>query len=338
MSLAGLNKLFKKKKGPKELATAAKDCLLLIEKNKKDSTGSKSDKAIEELAAHLAEMKLMLYGEQDSEPNPDHVTALANEVYKLNLLTLLVEHLEDLEFESRKSASQIFNNLLKRQASGRFPTVEYICRNTQILDLLIDGYEKAEIALIVGSILREFTRHEILVREILSSPKFFHFFKYVDLNNFEVASDAFATFKEILSHHKVLSADWLDKSFDVFFQNYTTLLESQNYVTRRQSLKILGELLLDRSNFNIMTRYISMPENLKLMMNLLRDKSKLIQFEAFHVFKVFVANPNKVQPIKDILIHNREKLIDYLNNFHTDRDDPQFNEEKQLLIKEIKAL
>lgn len=35
-----------------------------------------------------------------------------------------------------------------------------------------------------------------------------------------------------------------------------------------------------------MTKYISKPENLKLMMNLLRDKSPNIQFEAFHVFKV----------------------------------------------------
>lgn len=35
-----------------------------------------------------------------------------------------------------------------------------------------------------------------------------------------------------------------------------------------------------------MTRYISNPDNLKLMMNMLREKSKNIQFEAFHVFKV----------------------------------------------------
>jgi calcium binding protein 39 len=35
-----------------------------------------------------------------------------------------------------------------------------------------------------------------------------------------------------------------------------------------------------------MTRYISSEENLKDMMNLLKDKSKNIQFEAFHVFKV----------------------------------------------------
>lgn len=36
-----------------------------------------------------------------------------------------------------------------------------------------------------------------------------------------------------------------------------------------------------------MTKYIADAENLKLMMNLLRDKSRNIQFEAFHVFKVF---------------------------------------------------
>jgi len=35
-----------------------------------------------------------------------------------------------------------------------------------------------------------------------------------------------------------------------------------------------------------MSRYITNAENLKLMMNLLRDKSRNIQFEAFHVFKV----------------------------------------------------
>lgn len=68
-----------------------------------------------------------------------------------------------------------------------------------------------------------------------------------------------------------------------------------------------------------MTRYISEPSNLKLMMNLLRDKSKNIQFEAFHVFKVFVANPNKPQPILDILLKNKQRLIPFLANFQKDR-------------------
>lgn len=35
-----------------------------------------------------------------------------------------------------------------------------------------------------------------------------------------------------------------------------------------------------------MAKYVTNAENLKLLMNLLRDKSKNIQYEAFHVFKV----------------------------------------------------
>jgi calcium binding protein 39 len=55
------------------------------------------------------------------------------------------------------------------------------------------------------------------------------------------------------------------------------------------------------------------------MMNLLRDKSKNIQFEAFHVFKVFVANPDKPPAILDILVKNKSRLIPFLQDFQTDK-------------------
>jgi calcium binding protein 39 len=34
-------------------------------------------------------------------------------------------------------------------------------------------------------------------------------------------------------------------------------------------------------------------------MNALRDRSRSIQFEAFHIFKIFAANPNKHPEVKD---------------------------------------
>lgn len=77
--------------------------------------------------------------------------------------------------------------------------------------------------------------------------------------------------------------------------------------------------MLDKANYNIMTKYISSVDNLKLMMNLLKDKSRNIQFEAFHVFKVFVANPNKPQPVSEILQRNQEKLLKFLREFQNDR-------------------
>ena len=60
---------------------------------------------------------------------------------------------------------------------------------------------------------------------------------------------------------------------------------------------------------------------------------------SFTFLQVFVANPNKTQPIIDILLKNQTKLIDFLSNFQKDRtDDEQFNDEKTYLIKQIRDL
>jgi len=56
------------------------------------------------------------------------------------------------------------------------------------------------------------------------------------------------------------------------------------------------------------------------------------------VFKVFVANPNKPAPILNILCKNKEKLIGFLSNFHNDKEDDQFTDEKAFLIKQIQSL
>lgn len=168
-----------------------------------------------------------------------------------------------------------------------------------------------------------------------------------------------------------------------FCKKYNVLLQSRNYVTKRQSLKLLGELLLNRSNFSIMMRYINSSENLKIMMNLLRGQSsrppslvapepafvrvplapvalltlsvlslslyvhhvctgntKAIQFEAFHVFKIFVANPKKSPGIVEILSRNKRKLIEFLQKFQKDKEnnDEQFNEEKNTLLNTLNQL
>ncbi len=57
------------------------------------------------------------------------------------------------------------------------------------------SYEKPDIALLCGGMLRESLKHEALAKQILNSEDLYRFFKYVDMSNFEGASDAFSTFK-----------------------------------------------------------------------------------------------------------------------------------------------
>lgn len=80
---------------------------------------------------------------------------------------------------------------------------------------------------------------------------------------------------------------YVEANFDLFFHRFNrSLIMSNSYVTKRQSTKLLGEILLDRAYYRVMIRYVARWDNLKLCMNLLKDDQKMIQYEGFHVFKV----------------------------------------------------
>lgn len=85
------------------------------------------------------------------------------------------------------------------------------------------SYEQAEIALNCGLILRECIRHEALAKILLYSTKFYQFFDYVEMSTFDIASDAFATFKEILTKHKPMVADFLESHYDQASLFYKTI-------------------------------------------------------------------------------------------------------------------
>ena len=65
----------------------------------------------------------------------------------------------------------------------------------------------------------------------------------------------------------------------------------------------------------------------QMVMVLLRDRSSSIQFEAFHVFKIFVANPHKEGRVRNVLLRNQAKLLEFMASFQSERADEQFVEE-----------
>ncbi|ONM25651.1 Protein Mo25 [Zea mays] len=176
-------------------------------------------------------------------------------------------------------------------------------------------------------------------RYILESSSFELFFQYVELSNFDIASDALNTFKDLLTKHEDAVSEFLSSHYEQFFGLYTKLLSSTNYVTRRQSVKFLSEFLLEAPNAQIMKRYILEVHYLNIMMGLLKDSSKNIRICAFHIFKVFVANPNKPREIIQVLVENHREVLKLLHNLPTSKgEDEQLDEERDLIIKEIEKL
>ncbi|KAF2537725.1 hypothetical protein F2Q68_00020308 [Brassica cretica] len=70
----------------------------------------------------------------------------------------------------------------------------------------------------------------------------------------------------------------------------------------------------------------------------LQESSKSIQIEAFHVFKLFVANQNKPAEIVNILVTNRSKLLRLLADLRPDKEDERFEADKSHVLREISSL
>lgn len=224
-----------KQKSPSELIRQLKDACQRIDQPSECT----SKKAVHESAKVLSQLKnFLLVDSEAGEPNPEQLAVLAQEAFSLGLLQLIIDSLGKFDFESRKDAVFIFNALARLQSGTRTPTVEYISNHTSILVDLVHGYEKQELALNYGMMLRECLRHEHLSRLLLYSPEFYLLFDYVKLPTFDIASDAFATLKDLLTKHSSLFASFFAEKYDEFSEKFNELLQSENYVTRRQSLKV----------------------------------------------------------------------------------------------------
>jgi len=222
----------------------------------------------------------------ESEPNSELVAELAQEAYSIGLLETLCTCLPFYDFESRKSAVIVFHGILKRQIGSRTPSVDHICSRPHILSVLLRGYEIKDIALNSGMMLRECLKFEQIAQIFIETEDFYRLFEYIELPTFDIASDAFATFEVLLTKHKMLVATIFMESYDRIMPEFNKLLSSENYVTRRQSLKLLVDLLGDPLNEDMKARYFGSSENLKIVMTLMRDSSRSISTEAFRVFRV----------------------------------------------------
>lgn len=75
-------------------------------------------------------------------------------------------------------------------------------------------YENPDVALNTGMILREMLRHEALAKILLYSDRFYTFPDHIEKTTFGISCDAFANFKETLTRHKPMVAEYLEKNYD----------------------------------------------------------------------------------------------------------------------------
>ncbi len=261
----------------------------------------------------------------------------------VNLPLLLLLSIMHLGFEYRKLVVTLFKHCFKADEAFR----DYCCiERLLVLDFLFEGYTPArrDICVNCHNMLDEcVTRDPRAVDRLLRSRFLASFFEsYALSTDFEVQSKALALLSRALKQHPKTTAKFLKdpENRSAFFVRYNDVLNTGNYVSTVQLLSLLSDLLMVRKNRKVMVAYVSEKANLMVIMKLLRHKSASIAYEAFHVFKIFVANPAKPDRVLFVFTQNSKKLIKFMKKFQNVRnaDEPEFAEEKQTVIDSLKEM
>ncbi|CAL9737916.1 hypothetical protein MOSE0_M11232 [Monosporozyma servazzii] len=337
------------KKNPKTPSDYVK---LLLEQLSKINTASTVDnkkKLQEECFNYLIAIKMYIMGEADPKPTPELIEEMYKEMHNLDLFYEILHHFSDLEFEARKEVVLIFSICLNYSKDNKFVTVDFLVSKPRTITYMLRFMETTlqdrtlpqDVFLLVGTMVIECIKYEQLNRLILKDTQLWKFFQFATINNFEISTESLQILNSALSDHpKLVSREFFCSETNVtkFIQNINKLIAHGSYVTKRQSTKLLASLILRRANNQLMQSYINSPDNLKLIMTVMTDKSKNLQLEAFNVFKVMVANPRKTKPVFDILTKNRDKLLMYFEKFGADISDRSFQDEREFIIQQIDSL
>lgn len=271
------------------------------------------------------------------EPDLDEVDSLLTEDIPMRL----VEHLAVLDVQARTLIANFWCMLLQPGLPHGMDkqVLHYVCSKPQLLELLLEGCREQQACPHFGIILRSSLRHQVVVEAFLERSYVFRLLDLAQHPCFEVSTDAFDSLRQVLLGQKSLCSHWLLANQCEFFRRFDELLEKGSYVVQRQALKLLSELLLDRGAMKLMLAYLEDERHLCIHMNLLRDSSRTLQFEAFHLFKLFAANPNKTPRVHKILCKNQLRLIELIDNLKpTSGNDDLFSKDKKSVISKLQAL
>uniref|UniRef100_A0A7S3J2H7 Uncharacterized protein n=1 Tax=Euplotes harpa TaxID=151035 RepID=A0A7S3J2H7_9SPIT len=211
---------------------------------------------------------------------------------------------------------------------------------------MLEKFEVPKMSTSYGNIIKMMSSHPELIPYFLKIDVFKTLSSYVINSVFDISSEAMSVMEEILfSENKKVQAEVSNflnsksqEMMEIFF-----MFNQDNYLAKREGMKIIHELLLNKDqNKEFYNYFIQDKENLKFVMNSLNDESTAIQIEAFHLLLIILLAPGDKRGtrVNDTLKKNVSQLLGFIDIFMQDKEkeDENLEAKKKLAIKALKEI
>jgi hypothetical protein len=252
----------------------------------------------------------------------------------------ILTNLEVFSSEDRKHVIDIFKDLLAVDADPN-PLAKGMSEGAEnTIKVIFDKFELTGMSTSFGNVLKMMSNRHELVGSFLNVKLFQILTNFVMNAMFDISSEAISVFEEILFSDNVkvkeVVSEFLNDNHQEMMEIFMNLFDEEKYLAKREGMKILHELLLDKDyNKKFTENWLQEKEYLKFTMTSLTDDSTPIQMEAFHLMLVFLkASPEKRgQKVNETLKKNKDQLMSFFEEFLKDKPDEQ---EKAInLLKEL---
>jgi hypothetical protein len=229
------------------------------------------------------------------------------------------------EFEDRKHMMQFIVDIYTQFKEVIEDALEH--RKVEVVSALINKYEIQGMSTFIGQILRLYTKSNKLIDAFLSLDVLGRLVKLITNPDFNIQSDAYETFKEVLLYDRGEDANpmfeqFLIDNYSELFKLFDLLENDPNYFSKREGLKT--QYMLLARNETLRKYYTADKERLKGIMVTVLNQNKGIQYEAFLLLSLFILMPHETEAVRYTLKMNRGQLSDLIKNFQQDRDEADF--------------
>jgi calcium binding protein 39 len=262
-------------------------------------------------------------------------TILNTKLYRTDTVTLLIEMIPIFDQPTQNAVSTLLQTTIREFPDNSLP--QYLCRTPEVFNRLISYFDQPNVANLAHILFRTCAPCEQFLRFVYDSGTMGSFIQYLSESNFDRLASAFGSYDALLNAIPDLSAQNIESHWEVFVIQFNTLLSSPNVLVHLNFLPILTKFLVRPECRAIFLRYIGDVENLQCVMVLLASTSKRVRFQAYSLFKLFVINPRRTDPIVSALKMNRGRLCKLLTDLPLDDPDPAFEDEKRQVISLLES-
>ncbi|OHT01811.1 calcium-binding protein 39-like protein [Tritrichomonas foetus] len=313
--------------------------------------------AIYKLDAHMSSYKC----NQDPKITNDMVQYLVTLFYFINNTSLKkrkdVEKINEMIFKENLvskmitlmgKCDQVINNAISGLLQAtvlRFPDFSlpsYFKKHSKDLKKLCSYFSVIEIGSTAHIIFRAcISRSRDFAKYIFKKAYVISFFQYLVNDHFDLIGPAFATYSILLNTYIDISAEHVASNWDIYHYQFKIILHSGNYIILAYFLGILYKFLSATDCKQNMLKFIDDPENLMIVLKLLKDPKRRLSVGAYNLFKLFAINARRSMFTTSVIRNNKKLLLSILEDYlipDVPNIQEQLEQEHEQLIDVIKSI